>query len=296
MSPKVGRNDPCPCGSGKKYKKCCERNAAAKPAAPTTLRTLEGRPVASGTIDPRVLAVTTTGEFFQPVRIVFDVLDPGALSVALGRLDCVQPDATHQRSVWLWADEARRISFKVPFEDLPAELHPIVLANLRERGATWIVDVRSVERALEALRFFTSHLPRKAVRPSHLLVVNKLSPALEAYKSGRSLDDYLDREAAPLVQIEALFAEAKRAAKAARGVAGRMDAALKVLEDAARRPTPELERIDLDEDIAEEDFATLKMTLGVRSLLALEHWNGNTHLTQHDVLKRVSDEMLRVGG
>ncbi|MFA6940799.1 MAG: SEC-C metal-binding domain-containing protein [Clostridiaceae bacterium] len=24
---KVGRNDPCPCGSGKKYKKCCGRNA-----------------------------------------------------------------------------------------------------------------------------------------------------------------------------------------------------------------------------------------------------------------------------
>jgi len=23
-SPKVGRNDPCPCGSGKKYKKCCK--------------------------------------------------------------------------------------------------------------------------------------------------------------------------------------------------------------------------------------------------------------------------------
>ncbi|MFT5370459.1 MAG: hypothetical protein ACI8V2_005441 [Candidatus Latescibacterota bacterium] len=22
--PKVGRNDPCPCGSGKKYKKCCD--------------------------------------------------------------------------------------------------------------------------------------------------------------------------------------------------------------------------------------------------------------------------------
>ncbi|WP_303968793.1 SEC-C metal-binding domain-containing protein, partial [Sporosarcina ureae] len=24
----VGRNDSCPCGSGKKYKKCCERNEA----------------------------------------------------------------------------------------------------------------------------------------------------------------------------------------------------------------------------------------------------------------------------
>ena len=23
---KVGRNEPCPCGSGKKFKKCCEQN------------------------------------------------------------------------------------------------------------------------------------------------------------------------------------------------------------------------------------------------------------------------------
>ena len=23
ISPRVGRNDPCPCGSGKKFKKCC---------------------------------------------------------------------------------------------------------------------------------------------------------------------------------------------------------------------------------------------------------------------------------
>jgi hypothetical protein len=23
LKPKIGRNDPCPCGSGKKYKKCC---------------------------------------------------------------------------------------------------------------------------------------------------------------------------------------------------------------------------------------------------------------------------------
>ena len=24
--PKVGRNEPCPCGSGKKYKNCCGKN------------------------------------------------------------------------------------------------------------------------------------------------------------------------------------------------------------------------------------------------------------------------------
>ena len=26
MNNKIGRNDPCPCGSGKKYKKCCMDN------------------------------------------------------------------------------------------------------------------------------------------------------------------------------------------------------------------------------------------------------------------------------
>lgn len=28
ISQKVGRNEPCPCGSGKKYKKCCGLNGA----------------------------------------------------------------------------------------------------------------------------------------------------------------------------------------------------------------------------------------------------------------------------
>ncbi len=27
---KVGRNDPCPCGSGKKFKKCCEMKQTRK--------------------------------------------------------------------------------------------------------------------------------------------------------------------------------------------------------------------------------------------------------------------------
>ncbi len=27
---KVGRNDPCPCGSGKKFKKCCEEKVLHK--------------------------------------------------------------------------------------------------------------------------------------------------------------------------------------------------------------------------------------------------------------------------
>jgi len=30
MNKKIGRNDPCPCGSGKKFKKCCESKMIGK--------------------------------------------------------------------------------------------------------------------------------------------------------------------------------------------------------------------------------------------------------------------------
>jgi tetratricopeptide (TPR) repeat protein len=40
---KVGRNDPCPCGSGKKYKKCCGRDVASEPISPPFDRRLMER-------------------------------------------------------------------------------------------------------------------------------------------------------------------------------------------------------------------------------------------------------------
>jgi uncharacterized protein (DUF2384 family) len=40
VEPKIGRNDPCPCGSGKKYKKCCLAKAQAAPAEELAWRRL----------------------------------------------------------------------------------------------------------------------------------------------------------------------------------------------------------------------------------------------------------------
>jgi uncharacterized protein YecA (UPF0149 family) len=34
---KIGRNEPCPCGSGKKFKKCCKDEKKFQPAAPEKL-------------------------------------------------------------------------------------------------------------------------------------------------------------------------------------------------------------------------------------------------------------------
>lgn len=50
MTKKVGRNDPCPCGSGKKYKSCCGQQGTKKKFQASVIsggtalgKTLEGR-------------------------------------------------------------------------------------------------------------------------------------------------------------------------------------------------------------------------------------------------------------
>ncbi len=37
MTSKIGRNDPCPCGSGKKYKQCCEQTGASITSTPASV-------------------------------------------------------------------------------------------------------------------------------------------------------------------------------------------------------------------------------------------------------------------
>lgn len=43
MSDKPGRNDPCPCGSGKKYKQCCLGSQAAPGKRKLTAKWLNPR-------------------------------------------------------------------------------------------------------------------------------------------------------------------------------------------------------------------------------------------------------------
>ncbi|MCI0381526.1 MAG: SEC-C domain-containing protein [Chlamydiae bacterium] len=46
MTKKVGRNDPCPCGSGKKYKKCCEERIEKKTLSSRTITPISIKPEA----------------------------------------------------------------------------------------------------------------------------------------------------------------------------------------------------------------------------------------------------------
>ncbi len=47
MSKKINRNDPCPCGSGKKYKHCCIKNEVVKTYTPAGKRKFKAKVLSS---------------------------------------------------------------------------------------------------------------------------------------------------------------------------------------------------------------------------------------------------------
>jgi tetratricopeptide (TPR) repeat protein len=83
MMAKIGRNDPCPCGSGQKYKRCClprdeataaERAAAARAAA--LVREADERAAADAAIHAEDDGLDDAS------NVVIDLLDAGRLDEA----------------------------------------------------------------------------------------------------------------------------------------------------------------------------------------------------------------------
>lgn len=89
----VGRNDPCPCGSGRKYKKCCGRPDVATAdqtrRAPPVLATLDGEPMSF-------------------CRAYFAVADVDAVRVALAGLPQIEAGSEADSYVWLGPGEEGR--------------------------------------------------------------------------------------------------------------------------------------------------------------------------------------------
>jgi len=130
--------------------------------------------------DKPILA-TVTGEYFQPVRLHYQVLDHDGLLRAFKKLRCLEHDPTEQRWVWLYDHEAKTLRFKRSYAEIHKDLHPIVIGSffLRTKDKL-LLDLRSCERAILAIPFFAKHLPQRVARVTESEIVNKLFSATES--------------------------------------------------------------------------------------------------------------------
>ena len=81
---KTGRNDPCPCGSGQKYKRCClprDTAAAAEPAATDRAAAARAREAERSTPPPPAIGAEDDG-LDAASNGVIDLIDAGRLDAA----------------------------------------------------------------------------------------------------------------------------------------------------------------------------------------------------------------------
>ena len=140
-SRKIGRNDPCPCGSGKKYKKCClaQDEAAARPAsqaaqvAPSLWRNVASIQTAPSTASPNLIPDWDVETWDQ------DTLPPETrrrLDELWNAFEALSKPTTQQMDTFLsallefpaeatdWADLFHRFA-RASHPELPAVFHRI---------------------------------------------------------------------------------------------------------------------------------------------------------------------------
>jgi len=233
--------------------------------------------------EDRKMLVTFTGERYQPVRLHYLVGDRRGLARAFQKLNCVKPDPSRPRWVWLYDFEARSLPFPRSFDQIPQQYRPVVLGSFLPRGDDRVVlDVRSCERALLAVPFFDQHLPRRVARVTEAEVVNRLFSAEE---SATTPEQIFDRQETTVPDAEGeLRAMAEQAAQVA-DVAERLRVASDLLDAWSRRPLPEVDRMPIH--FYEDGLASFQLALNVRQIVALQHWLGNAAYSKADAIRDI---------
>jgi hypothetical protein len=234
------------------------------------------------------LLATVTGEHFQPVRLHYRVLDQRGLLRAFKKLRCVDYDRTQNRWVWLYDHEARGLAFKQSYDQIPKNLHPIVIGSffLREKDELFL-DLRSYERATAAIEFFDRHIPRTVAQLTEAEVVNRLFPATAS--ASVTPTSLFDRQSSTATAPEAAV---RRVADRIAGVEGpeeKLRVASEHLEAEARQPLPEIQRLPIH--FYEDGIQGFALALRMRQIVALQHWLGNTEYTMADVIRSVQTSM-----
>jgi hypothetical protein len=113
--------------------------------------------------DSRLL-VTSTKEPFQPVRLYYSIPDKPFILRVFSGLRCVEPEVGGRNWVWLYQHEVTVLTFSAPYEDVPPELHPVIIGRFKfPEKRRMVLEVRSIQRACEAAKFFGPLLGPKVV-------------------------------------------------------------------------------------------------------------------------------------
>jgi hypothetical protein len=231
----------------------------------------------------KTIGMTVTGEIFQPVRLYYKVVNRDKLEKCFDNLRCIEFDASKNRWVWLYDEEAKSIDLKIKFSSIPEKIRPVIIGSFFWKSADDLVlDLRSFERALEAIKFFDKKFPRSNATVTHCSVVNRI---FELHESSASNFDAFFENNDKMVEInpEAFIDRTKEASLSTDGKPN-FQAITSFINDEMTRFF-EVEKFPTN--FYEDGIKSLKTTFILRRTIAMERWNGDDNYSWKDIFKKI---------
>lgn len=232
-----------------------------------------------------------TREPVQPVRLYYSISSRALVEARLAAMECMRSVPEDGCWHWMFHGEAARVSLGAGYDDVPAKVRPLILGWLRfPRPGVMTLEVLSALRGLAAAQFFGPVLGAEGVA-LRVRVVNRFF--LDSEGPGDALLAQLDRE---VTVIDSRFSE-HRDKKWRAGRRSLEDFETAAAADLQRRldegeDVPPIEDMPLAPEEETPDFRDLSVLLGMRIARAMEHWQGNTHITLLHIIRRSVDQFL----
>lgn len=231
----------------------------------------------------KALMKTMTGEHYMLARVHFKIRDKTKVLRTFSRLKCIEFDPHQKRWTWLYGDEAKGLKFEVPYNKVPPESRPVVLASFfLPSDEAGYFNTNSFDRATKAITFFDQKIGRQAIEFTDIEVVNKLigsdemSPDLHQkfFDSGPPRSNKADVawERMQMIAEAPISPERKRELLHQRT----MNDAKKPLDLVERLPTNFYDP---------EGIKFLETSLRMRETIAIQHWLGKKDYSFHDLVQ-----------
>jgi len=185
VGPAVGRNEPCPCGSGRKYKKCCMGKSTSRPPMPDAIRAI-GDPV----VQELVEASDETPDVLNDSGFWVDLAQAvGSMGHHEESLACFD-QALELRPTWSAAQAGKAVALDAigKTEEALALIRGVPRGSTR-RAVIEANILMSADRPTEAIPLYEEAI---AEEPDFFLPYERLLDALEATKS-TATDYWIER-------------------------------------------------------------------------------------------------------
>ena len=239
-----------------------------------------------------------TGEAYQPIRMMYDVLEPNGLIDALNNLQCITKNPTANSWTWYWKGECDDVHFESLDSYRKSPTQPVRLGTISLRHNRLYLNLPSFKRACLAAPFFHKNIAAGLIRVHIADFINKVFALDERLPHGFTemfKDEELDRIIRERIED---YHKVKERCEMADTAEEALDMLSNFAQTEAKKRLPYAERyaFQLDGEDTEVVFLAFYIFLRSRELVAIRRWYGQAGYSLSDAADETVDDVFGAMG